>query len=207
MEKGYIIRRETKEDYFAVENLVRESFWNVYRPGCLEHYVIHCLRDDPDFAPELDFVMELDGKLIGQVVFVKASIKADNAQDVPIMTFGPISIHPDYKRKGYGEALLDYALAQAEKLGCGAVCMEGNIDFYGKSGFVIASSYGIDYHGEERGADVPYFLCKELKEHYLDNVTGVYHTPKGYFVDENEAEEFDRQFPAKEKLKLPTQLF
>lgn len=207
MEKGYIIRRETKEDYFAVENLVRESFWNVYRPGCLEHYVIHCLRDDPDFAPELDFVMELDGKLIGQVVFVKSSIKADNAQDVPIMTFGPIAIHPDYKRKGYGKALLDYALAQAEKLGCGAVCMEGNIDFYGKSGFVVASNYGIDYHGEERGADVPYFLCKELKEHYLDNVTGVYHTPKGYFVDEDEAEEFDRQFPAKEKLKLPTQLF
>ena len=207
MEKGYIIRRETKEDYFAVENLVRESFWNVYRPGCLEHYVIHCLRDDPDFAPELDFVMELDGKLIGQIVFVKASIKADNAQDVPIMTFGPIAIHPDYKRKGYGKALLDYALAQAEKLGCGAVCMEGNIDFYGKSGFVVASNYGIDYHGEERGADVPYFLCKELKEHYLDNVTGVYHTPKGYFVDEDEAEEFDRQFPAKEKLKLPTQIF
>ena len=92
--KNLNIRNEKKEDYRAVENLIRESFWNVYRPGCLEHYVIHKLRDDEAFVPELDFVMELDGKLIGQNMFMKANIKADNGRDIPIMTMGPICITP-----------------------------------------------------------------------------------------------------------------
>ncbi|MGM9609667.1 MAG: GNAT family N-acetyltransferase [Eubacteriales bacterium] len=207
MEKNYTIRLETPADHFAVENLTREAFWNVYRPGCLEHYVLHCLRDDPAFVPELDFVLEADGKLIGQVIYMRAEIEADDGRKIPIMTFGPIGIHPDYKRRGYGKILLDYSMREAEKMGCGALCMEGNIDFYGKCGFVTASTYGIDYHGEPRGAFVPYFLARELKPHYLDGITGVYHTPQGYYVDEAKAEEFDRQFPEKEKLQLPTQLF
>ena len=88
------IRNEKREDYREVENLIRESFWNVYRPGCLEHYVIHKLRDDEAFVLELDFVMELDGKLIGQNMFMRANIKADNGRDIPIMTMGPICITP-----------------------------------------------------------------------------------------------------------------
>lgn len=206
-DKNYIIRRETADDYFATENLVREAFWNMYKPGCLEHYVLHLLRDNKDFVPELDFIMELDGRLIGQVVFVRAEIKADDGRSIPIMTFGPIGIHPDYKRRGYGKILLDYALEKATEMGAGAICMEGNIDFYGKCGFTLAKNFGIDYHGEERGADVPYFLCRELKKGYLDGVTGVYHTPAAYYVDEAEADEFDKLFPPKQKLKLPGQLF
>ena len=92
--ENLIIRNEMKEDYRAVENLIRESFWNVYRPGCLEQYVIHKLRDDVDFIPELSFVMELDGKIIGQNMFMRANIKADNGRDIPIMTMGPICITP-----------------------------------------------------------------------------------------------------------------
>ena len=201
------IRREVAADYRIVENLTREAFWNVYRPGCLEHYVINQLRNDPDFVPELDLVLEKDGEIIGSIIFMRAKIAADDGREIPIMTFGPIGILPQYKRRGYGKMLLDYALEKAEKLGAGAVCIEGNIDFYGKSGFVVAGSKGIDYHGEPRGADVPYFLLKELKEGFLDGVTGVYHTPKGYYVDEAEAERFDAQFPPKQKLKLPGQLF
>ncbi|MGN0174230.1 MAG: GNAT family N-acetyltransferase [Acutalibacteraceae bacterium] len=203
----YIIRLERKEEYREVESLVREAFWNVYRPGCLEHYVLHQLRNDKDFVPQLDFVLEKDGVIIGQNVFVRASIKADDGREIPIMTMGPICIAPKFKRQGYGKILLDYSLAKAAEMGAGAVCFEGNIDFYGKSGFVYASEKGIRYHGLPEGADASFFLCKELKSGYLDGITGEYATPKGYFVDEQEAEEFDKTFPHKEKLKLPGQLF
>ena len=203
----YIIRAERKNEYREVENLVRESFWNVYRPGCLEHYVLNQLRNDAAFVPELDYVMEKDGKLIGQNIFVRTVINADDGREIPIMTMGPICITPELKRQGYGKILLDYSLEKAAELGCGAVCFEGNIDFYGKSGFTYAREFGIRYHGLPEGEDDSFFLCKELIYGYLDGVTGEYATPKGYFVDEAEAEEFDRAFPYKEKLKLPGQLF
>ena len=202
-----VIRPEKKEEYREVENMVRESFWNVYRPGCLEHYVLNQLRDDPAFVPELDFVMEKDGKLIGQNMFMRAHIKADDGREIPIMAMGPICITPDLKRHGYGKMLLDYSIEKARELGCGAVCFEGNIDFYGKSGFTQASKFGIRYHGVPEGEDASFFLCKELIKGYLDGITGEYTPPEGYFVDEALAEEFDKQFPKKEKLKLPGQLF
>lgn len=203
----YIIRLERKEEYREVENLVRESFWNVYRPGCMEHYVLKLLRDDEAFVPELDFVMEQNGRLIGQNMFMRASIKADDGRYIPIMTMGPICIANDLKRKGYGKKLLDYSLEKATELGCGAVCFEGNIDFYGKSGFTYASDFGIRYHGLPEGEDASFFLCKELIPGYLDGITGEYATPQGYYVDEAEVEKFDEEFPYKEKLKLPGQLF
>ena len=202
-----IIRLEKENEYREVENLVRESFWNVYRPGCLEHYVLHQLRHDPAFVPELDFVMTLEEVLIGQNMFMKAVIEADDGRSIPIMTMGPICITPELKRKGYGKILLDYSLEKAKELGCGALCMEGNIDFYGKSGFKEASEFGIRYHGLEDGQDASFFLCKELIPGYLDGVTGEYTTPAGYLVDEKEAEAFDKEFPYKEKKKLPGQIF
>ena len=207
MENKLNIRLEEKSEYREVENLVRDSFWNVYRPGCLEHYVLHQLRNDAAFVPELDFVMEQEGGLIGQNIFVRATIAADDGRSIPIMTMGPICIKNELKRKGYGKILLDYSLEKAAGLGCGAVCFEGNIDFYGKSGFRYASEFGIRYHGLEEGADASFFLCKELIPGYLDGITGEYATPAGYFVDQKEAEEYDRQFPEKEKKKLPGQIF
>ena len=207
MKNDCIIRLEKSRDHTEVEHLVRESFWNVYRPGCLEHYVLHCLRDDPDFIPELDLVMEKDGVIIGQNIFMRASIATDDGRNIPILTMGPICITNALKRQGYGKILLDYSLDQAAKLGAGAVCFEGNIDFYGKSGFTYASRYGIRYHGLPEGEDASFFLCKELIPGYLDGITGEYATPSGYFVDEEESEEFDKHFPPKEKLKLPGQLW
>lgn len=201
------IRLEKKEDYRAVENLVRESFWNVYRPGCSEHYVIHVLRDDPAFVKELDFVMEENGSIIGQNVFMRNAVAADDGRSVPILTMGPICIAPALKRRGYGKALLDYSLERAAAMGFGAVMLEGNIEFYGKSGFDVASKFGIRYHGLPEGADSSFFLCKELIKGYLDGITGVYTTPAGYFVDDADVEEFDKGFPPKEKLRLPGQLF
>ena len=203
-------RREEEKDWRAVEHLVREAFWNVYRPGCLEHFVLHRLRSDPDFVPELGIVMEKDGRLIGQNVFVRAHIAADDGRNIPIMAMGPICIAPEYKRQGYGKMLLDWSLERAAALGCGALCFEGNIQFYGKSGFAYASTFGIRYHGLPEGADASFFLCKELRPGYLRGITGEYATPPGYFVAEREPDafaRFDALFPPKEKLKLPGQIF
>ena len=205
--KGCVIRREKREEERRVENLVRESFWNVYRPGCLEHYVLHVLRDDPAFIPELDFVMEKDGKLIGQNMFMKTVIELDGGGTAEVLTMGPICITPELKRQGYGKILLDFSLAKAAEMGFGAVLFEGNILFYGKSGFAYASKFGIRYHDLPEDADSSFFLCRELIPGYLDGKTGVYQTPVGYYVDENDVDEFDKIFPPKEKLKLPGQLF
>ena len=203
----YTIRPERKEEYREVENLVRESFWNVYRPGCSEHYVIHVLRDDPAFVKELDFVMEKDGKLIGQNIFMKTTIEADDGKTIDVLTMGPIGIAPELKRKGYGKAILDYSLEKAAEMGFGAVLFEGNIGFYGNSGFDYASKFGIRYHDLPEDADSSFFLCKELIPGYLDGITGVYQTPKGYYVEDADVEEFDKNFPPKEKLKLPGQIW
>ena len=210
MNKNIIIRLENNEDYRKTENLVRESFWNVYRPGCVEHYVLHTLRKDPDFVSELDYVMECDGVLIGQNIFVKTVIKADDGRDIPIMTMGPICITPTLKRNGYGKMLLDYTLEKAKEFGCKAVCFEGNIDFYGKSGFDYANKFGIRYHGLSEDDDASFFLLKELEDGYLSGITGEYATPKGYFAACDNPEDFEKcesSFPFKEKLKLPGQLF
>ena len=203
----YIIRLEEKKDYREVENLVRESFWNVYRPGCSEHYVIHVLRDDLAFIPELDFVMEKDGRLIGQNMFMRTVIDSDDRRKIDVLTMGPIGIIPELKRKGYGKILLDYSLKKAKELGFGAVLFEGNIDFYGKSGFDFSSKFGIRYHDLPENADASFFLCKELIPGYLDGITGVYQTPQGYYVSDEAVDEFDKSFPYKEKLKLPGQIF
>lgn len=203
----YTIRLERTEDYREVENLVREAFWNVYRPGCSEHYVIHVLRDDPAFVKELDFVMEQNGELIGQNMFMRTVINADDGRVIPVLTMGPIGITPELKRRGYGKKLLDYSLEKAEAMGFGAVLFEGNIGFYGHSGFTYARSFGIRYHDLPEGADDSFFLCKELISGYLDGITGVYQTPQGYYVDDADVEEFYKAFPHKEKLRLPGQIF
>ena len=201
------IRLERPKDYREVENLTREAFWNIYRPGCTEHYVLNQYRTNPDFIPELDYVMELDGKIIGHVMFSRAEIVLDEncqigGRILPAWTFGPISIHPDYKRKGYGLKLLQFALEKAREMGIGILCMEGNIDFYKHAGFDLASKLNIHYHDMPWDDDVPFFLAQELKPGYLKGIEGTYCPPKGYFVaDENpEAfEAYDRTFPKKLK--------
>ncbi len=205
--ENFIIRPERPEDYGETENLIREAFWNVYRPGCSEHYVMHVLRDDPAFVGELDFVMEQDGRLIGQNMFMRTVINADDGRDIPVLTMGPICITPAKKRRGYGKKLLDFCLEKAAALGFGAVLFEGNIGFYGKCGFDYARRFGIRYHDLPEGADDSFFLCRELIPGWLHGITGVYQTPKGYYVDDADVEAFDRRFPPKEKKKLPGQLF
>lgn len=203
----YQIRLEQKDEEFAVESLVRESFWNVYRPGCLEHYLLHVLRNHPDFVQELNLVLEYRSQLIGQAAFVRAAIAADDGRTIPVLMLGPICIATEFKRQGWGKVLLDEAFSRAAAMGFGAVCFEGNIDFYSKCGCTEASAYGIRYHGLPEGEDASFFLCRELIPGFLSGISGVYHTPEVYYVDEVQAEAFDVRFPPKEKLKLPGQLF
>ena len=206
MKNDFNIRLEKETDHREVENLTREAFWNVYRPGCVEHYILHTFRKDPAFVPELDFVMEKGGRLIGHVMYARSEICADDGRRIPIMTFGPISIAPEYKRQGYGSRLLRHSMQAARQLGAGALAITGDIAFYGKAGFVVASTKGIHYFAEPRDAEVPYFLICELEPGFLDGVTGVYKDPEGYFVDEADVEAFDAHFPPRKKLKLPGQL-
>lgn len=210
MNQSLTIRVEEERDYRAVEELIRESFWNVYQPGCVEHYLIHTLRNHPDFIPELSFVMEKDGRIIGQNLFAHAELAKDDGTRLPVTTMGPICIANDLKRKGYGKILLDYTLQKAREAGCKAICIEGNIDFYGKCGFVQASTKGLRYDGIPEGQDAPFFLCRELEEGYLDRVSGVYAPPKSYLSSQENPEDFarfDATFPRKEKLVLPGQIF
>lgn len=202
--KNITIRRETPADYRKVEFLTREAFWNVYRPGCLEHYVLHCIRTDPAFVPELDLVMEEDGELIGHVVYLRSHISKDDGEILPIMTFGPISISPARQRQGYGRVLLEYSMNLARQMGAGALAITGNIGFYGGSGFVVSKEKGVRY---EDDPEADYFLIAELEDGFLNGISGKYRDPQVYFVDENEAEAFDALFPPREKLKLPGQLF
>ncbi len=207
MKQDVSIRLEEPKDYRTTENLTREAFWNVYCPGCREHYVLHCYRNDPAFVPELDLVMEKDGEMIGQVIYVRSEILCADGRKLPILTFGPISIAPAYKRKGYGKYLLDTSMQKAKDWGAGALAITGNIDFYGKSGFVPAKTKGIRYADDP---DADYFLIKELQAGFLDGISGTYHDPAGYFVCEKDPEgfqAFEATFPKKEKLKLPGQLF
>lgn len=200
-----VIRRETPGDFRAVEELVRDAFWNVYHPGCTEHYILHCFRDQPAFIPELDLLMEKDGRLIGQVMYVHSEIVREDGRTLPAVTFGPVSILPGEQRKGYGKRLVDFSVEEAAALGYGAVCITGNPAFYGTCGFAAAKERGIVY-AEDPGA--AYFLVRELKKGYLDGVRGTFRDPEGYLAAEEHPEAFaafDGTFPAREKKVLPGQ--
>lgn len=201
-----IIRLENKKDWEEVEFLTREAFWNVYRPGCSEHYVLHCFRNNPDFVPELSYVIELDGKIIGHIMYSKAEIKTDQGRCIPIMVFGPVSILPEYQGQGYGSMLITYTIRKTEELGCGAIAITGNPNYYNRFGFVDGQSVGVYYAAVPRTESTPFFMIKVLKDGYLDSVVGSYTDPQGYTVDDSDVEEFDRKFPRKEKKRLPGQL-
>ena len=205
-EPNIVIRPAEPEDYRGTEELTREAFWNVYRPGCMEHYVLHCFRGDPDRIPQLDLVMELDGKIVGQALCVRGEILCDDGRRAPVLNLGPIGIAPELKRRGYGKRLLDTCLERARALGAGVMVLTGNPDFYGRSGFVPAKTRGIRYADDPEAA---YFLLRELEPGYLDGIAGTYRDPAGYFVCERDPEgfvRFEATFPPKEKKVLPGQL-
>jgi len=201
-----IIRLETPKDYREVENLTREAFWNKYRPGCMEHYVLHCYRSRPEFVKELDYVVEEAGKIVAHIMYSRAQIAGDDGRTVPILIFGPVSVLPEEQGKGYGSKLIRHTLDLAEKVGCGAVAITGDPGYYHRFGFVSGSRLGVYYDGVPRSEEAPFFMVKELKEGFLRDITGVYKDPEGYFVEDAAVDAFDAEFLPKEKKKLPGQL-
>lgn len=201
-----IIRRETPAEYTEVENLTREAFWNVYRPGCVEHLLLHRYRQLPEFVPELSLVLEVDGRIAGHIMYSHAELRRDDGTALPVLVFGPVSVLPEYQRLGHGAALIRHTLAAAAESGFGAVVITGSPDYYRRFGFVEAKTLGIHYDGVPRDEPVPYLLARELQDGYLSGFSGVYRDPPGYAVDDAEVEAFDARFPPKEKLRLPGQL-
>lgn len=200
------IRLEQERDYFEVENLTREAFWNLYRPGCFEHLTLHNLRKDACFVPELDYVLEENGKIIANIVYAKGTLVLDDGGKRDILLFGPVSVLPEYQGKGYGSKLINFTLDKAKQMGYPAVVITGNPTYYSKYGFESASKYGIFYEGMARSEEVPYFMVKVFDSHEIKTMKGTYSDPKCYSIDEKELEEFDNAFPYKVKEVRPGQL-
>ena len=147
------IRVEEQEDYEIVENLTRDSFWNVYRPGCTEHFVLNRFRDNPDFIPELSLVLEINGEILGHIMFSWSKIQCDDGNVIRTLTFGPVSIHPNYQRQGLGKKLVDFSTEKAKSFCNTCILICGNPEFYGKCGFSDALNFGLKLAGVANGYD------------------------------------------------------
>lgn len=201
------IRLEKESDFFKVENLTREAFWNVYRPGCTEHLVVHNLRQSDCFVKDLDYVVETDGEIIAHIVYALSNVTDDSGVQRKVLIFGPVSVLPQYQRKGYGEKLIRFTMEKAKDLGYAAIIITGNPEYYKKYGFMPCSDYGIYYEGLPKSEPAPFFMIKVLDEEKAKSIKGVYKDPDCYAVGENELELFDKQFPEKVKEVKEDQLF
>lgn len=200
----YIIRLETEKDYREVENLAREAFWNLSVPGCNEHYFVHILRQHEDFIPELDFILEADGKIIGSIMYTKAKLIDENGTEKPVLTMGPICIHPDYQRKGYGKTLLEYTFEKALELGYDTVINFGNPDNYVARGYKSCKRYNVCFEGDVFPTAL---LVKELRTDVFDGRKWFYHPSNADepCSDTEAVENFDALFPPKKKAWQPSQ--
>lgn len=206
MGTNYVIRPETPADYAAVENLTREAFWNVYRPGAVEHFLLHRYRSLPDFVPELSQVLEAEGRIAGHILYSRAELHREDGAVLSILVFGPVSVLPEYQKRGYGAALIGHTLAEAAEAGFGAVVITGSPEYYRRFGFAEAKTLGISYDGVPRDEPTPYLQALELREGYLAGGPWVYRDPPGYVASDEDVDAFDARFPPKQKLRLPGQL-
>lgn len=200
------IRLETKKDYFEVENLIREAFYNVYRSGCFEHFVVHNLRNDKSFIKELDYVLIVDNKIIGHIVYSLGKLKYNNGLEKNILTFGPVSILPIYQHMGYGEKLINYTMEKAYNLGFNEIVITGDPNYYKKYGFESAFQYNIYYEGLDKSEESPFFMIKIFDKNKFKNSDAVYSDSDCFNVNNEELEIFDKKFPHKEILKQDTWL-
>ncbi|RAP52281.1 MAG: GNAT family N-acetyltransferase [Methanosphaera sp. SHI613] len=198
-----IIRQEERTDYKKVEYLLREAFWNVYRPGCHEHYIVHNLRHDASFIRELDYVIEDDDKVVGHITYSKNTLCVDNKK-IDVVTLGPVGIDPNYQKRGYGSKLIEYTLDKANDLGISYVFVIGDENYYKRFGFVDASKYNIQFNDVE--GDTSFFMIKVFDKDNLDFDNAKYLDNPLFDVDEEKVDQFDKNFPKKEKEVRDTQL-
>jgi predicted N-acetyltransferase YhbS len=199
-----IIRLETPADYREVEYVTREAFWNHHVPGCDEHYLAHVLRESSCFIPELDFVAVQQGRIVGNIMYTHAKIAGDDGAEYPVISFGPVSVLPDWQGNGVGSALILRSLSAARRLGHIAVLIYGDPAYYSRFGFAPAEKYGIGT-SDDHYADALQAL--ELKTGSLSGKAGRFMEDQAYEVDAAASAMFDQSFPPKEKLEgLPSQL-
>ena len=202
MNKVIKIRNEEEADYQRVEELTRKSFWNLYVPGCNEHYLVHVMRSHKDFMPELDLVIEVDNQIIGNIMYTKAKLIDESGAEKDILTFGPVCILPEYQRKGYGKKLIEYSFEQAAALGYDVIVIFGNPNNYVSRGFKSCKRYNICL---ENGTYPTAMMVKELKPEVLDGRKWVYYQSPVFEIDEQEAERFDEGLEILEKKYQPSQ--
>lgn len=188
------LRLENEKDYFEVENLTREAFWDVYRPGCSEHLVLNKLRQADSFIKDLDYVLIEDGKIVGNIVYTKMFTGTERKMSDEVIAFGPISVHPDFQKKGLGKKLIEYTLDKAKCLGYKAVLITGDNNYYNPLGFESACRYHVYLPGTSEDDEAVFFMAKELEEGYLGNNNGIYDFDICFNVSEEELEIFDRKF-------------
>lgn len=189
------LRREQPADYSETENVTREAFWNHYSPACSEHYLLHVMRDCPAFVPELDIVAVCDGKIVGNIVYMKSVIRADNGNSYEVLSLGPISVLPEYQRKGIGGRMIEYTRDIARRMGFAAILLCGDPDYYSRQGFLSAETFGIRTE-DDMYADALQ-VCP-LSERAMSGMKGRYIEDSIYQIDESAASDFDKHFPPKE---------
>lgn len=200
--EGLVIRRETEADRGAVEAVTRDAFWDLYVPGCSEHYLAHVLRSHPDFVPELDLVAELDGRVVGSVMYTRARLIDGAGRETPVLTFGPVCVTPELQRRGIGRRLLETSFETARATGCGAIVIFGDPKNYVARGFKSCKRYNVCLEGDVFPAGM---LVKELLPGALDGRRRYYAGSDAYDIDEAAAAEFDKAFPPREKRVTPGQ--
>jgi len=196
------IRNEEAADYERVEEITREAFWNLYIPGCNEHYLVHVMRSHKDFLPELDLVIEADHQIIGNIMYTKARLIDEAGEEKNILTFGPVCILPEYQRKGYGKKLMEYSFERAAALGYDVIVIFGNPNNYVSRGFKSCKKYNVCL---ENGTYPSPMMVKELKPDALDGRKWVYHQSPVFEIDEQAAERFDEGLESLEKKYQPSQ--
>ncbi len=202
MEQGIIIRNEEKRDWETVENITREAFYNIYVPGCVEHYLVHIMREHEDFIPELDFVLELGGKVIGNIMYTKATLTDEAGNRKDILTFGPVCILPGYQRMGYGKLLMEHSFQEARQLGYDTIVIFGSPANYVSRGFKSCRKYNVCAEGGKYPAAM---MVKELIPHVLDGHTWLYQDSPVMAISEEEALRYDASLKPMEKKHLPSQ--
>lgn len=199
------IRLEQEKDYLKVENLVRDSFWNVYRPGAYEHFIVHKLRNDESFMGNLAYVIECDEKIVGHINYSEGEIRYEN-NIAPAVVLGPVAIDKNYQNQGLGSKLISCTLEMAQDNNIPFVFVVGDEDYYSRFGFESASKYDFYLDGTELSEENPFFMIRIFDENEVNDDLGIFHNPEVFDVDENEVDEFDKQFEYKEKLVKEGQL-
>lgn len=196
------IRNERETDYMTVEEITRKSFYNLYVPGCTEHYLVHIMRQHEDFIPELDFVIELDGRVIGNIMYTKARLVDERGLEKEILTFGPVCVLPEYQRMGYGKMLIEHSFKRAAELGYDTIVIFGSPANYVSRGFKSCKKYNVCVEGGKYPAAM---MVKELQAGVLDGRRWFYHDSPVMSFDMQAAQSYDDGLEKMEKKYLPGQ--